>query len=99
MAEGCAARNAVYPNALGALSTVVLMSTGFEIWDGTTHNSLEFDQLEEAIVALRGLVERNGSDAVEGLSLDAVNEDGTTRITLAEDDGLLGLIAATAAAR
>lgn len=75
------------------------MSTGFEIWDGTTHNSLQFDQLEEALVALRGLVERNGADAVEGLSLDAVNDDGTTRITLAEDDGLLALISATAAAR
>lgn len=75
------------------------MSTGFEIWDSTTHNSLQFDQLEEAIVALRGLIERNGAGGVHGLSLDAVSDDGGTRIILAEDDGLLSLISATAAAR
>ena len=75
------------------------MSTGFEIWDSTTHNSLQFDQLEEAIVALRGLVERNGAGAVDGLSLDAVTDDGGSRITIAEEDGLLSLISATAAAR
>ena len=75
------------------------MSTGFEIWDSTTHNSLQFDQLVEAIVALRGLIERNGAGALDGLSLDAVSDDGGTRITLAEEDGLLSLISATAAAR
>ena len=75
------------------------MRTGFEIWDSKTHNTLQFDQLENAIVALRGLVERNGTDAVDGLSLDAVSDDGRTRMTLAEEDSLLNLISATAAAR
>lgn len=75
------------------------MSTGFEIGDSKTHNSLQFDQLEEAIRALRGLAERGGADAVDGLSLDAVSDDGGTRMTLAEEAGLLNLISATAATR
>jgi len=73
-----------------------VMTAGFELWDSKTHNVLQFDQLDEVIVALRGLVERNGAEAVEGLSLDAVSEDGGTRMTLAEDDALLQVISATA---
>lgn len=74
------------------------MSTEFEIWDSTSHNILQFDRLDEAIAALRGLVERNGANAVDGLSLDAVSEDGQERMTLAEDDGLLNLISPVTAA-
>lgn len=73
------------------------MSTGFEIWDSKTHNALQFDRLDEAIVALRGLVRRGGDAAVEDLSLDVVSADGNQRMTLAEDADLLDLIAATAA--
>ncbi len=75
------------------------MSTDFEIWDSKSHNLLQFDQLDEAISALRGLVERNGPDALDGLSLDAVSEDGESRLTLAEDESLLSLLSATAAAQ
>lgn len=72
------------------------MSTGFEIWDRKTHNVLQFDHLDGAIVALRGLVRHSGDDAILGLSLDAVSADGSQRMTLAEDSGLLGLLTATA---
>lgn len=75
------------------------MTTGFEIWDNKSHNVLQFDHLDEAIVALRGLVRRGGDGAVAGLSLDAVSADGTQRITLAEDAGLLDVISATTTAR
>lgn len=75
------------------------MTTGFEIWDGRSRNILQFDRLDEAIRALRGLVERGGAAAVDGLSLDAVSEEGETRVTLAEGAGLLDLISATAQAR
>ena len=73
------------------------MTTGFEIWDNTTHNVLQFDHLDEAIIALRGLVRHGGDGAVAGLSLDAVSADGSQRITLAEDAGLLDVISATTA--
>lgn len=72
------------------------LHTGFEIWDRTTHNVLQFDRLDEAIVALRGLVRRGGDAAVDGLSLDAVSADGVQRMTLAEDAALLELIMASA---
>jgi hypothetical protein len=75
------------------------MSTDFEIWDSKSHNVLQFDQLDKAIGALRGLVERNGADALDDLSLDAVSADGESRLTLAEDKSLLSLITATVAAR
>lgn len=71
------------------------MTTGFELWDNNTHNVLQFDHLDEALIALRGLVRRGGDGAVAGLSLDAVSADGTQRITLAEDAGLLDVISAT----
>lgn len=74
------------------------MSAGFEIWDSKSHNVLQFDELEDALEALRGLVERNGAEAVDGLSLDVVSEDEATRLTLAEDDRLLGLVSKRAAA-
>lgn len=73
------------------------MNTGFEIWDGNTHNVLQFDQLDEAIAALRDLVRSGGDDAITGLSLDAVSPDGRQRITLAEEAGLLDLVSATTA--
>jgi hypothetical protein len=72
------------------------MSTGFEIWDSKSHNVLQFDHLDEAIAALRGLIGRDGSDAVVGLSLDAVSADGSQRMTLAQDADLLDLISASA---
>jgi hypothetical protein len=75
------------------------MSTGFEIWDDKTHNTLQFDRLEDAIVAIRGLVERSGADVVDGLSLDAVSADGATRMTLAANEALRDLISTSAAAR
>jgi len=71
------------------------MSTGFEIWDSKTRNVLQFDHLDEAIVALRGLVRRDGDGAISGLSLEAVSADGSQRMTLAEDSGLLDLMTAT----
>ena len=73
------------------------MNTAFEIWDSSTHNVLQFDHLDQAIVALRGLIRRDGSDAVVGLSLDAVSADGMQRITLAQGADLLDVISATAA--
>lgn len=75
------------------------MSTRFEIWDATSHNLLQFDQLEEAIGALRDLVRNSGDHAVEGLSLDAVSQDGEQRMTLAEESALLDLITAAAKPR
>lgn len=74
------------------------MTTEFEIWDAKTHNLLQFERLDEAIRALRSLVRSDGEDAVTGLSLDAVSEDGASRMTLAEDGELLDLLSATATA-
>jgi len=74
------------------------MGTGFEIWDSKSHNLLQFDSLDGAIRAVRSLVRSDGEDAVVGLSLDAVSEDGAQRITLAEDKALLSLVSTTAAA-
>lgn len=45
------------------------MSTDFEIWDSKSHNVLQFDQLDEAIGALRGLVERNGASSALAAAL------------------------------
>ncbi|HEY8730516.1 MAG TPA: hypothetical protein VIN69_00880 [Candidatus Limnocylindria bacterium] len=72
------------------------MNTGFEIWDSKTRNVLQFDHLDEAIVALRGLVRRDGDGALAGLSLEAVSADGSQRMVLAEDSSLLDLMTATA---
>ena len=72
------------------------MNTGFEIWDSKTRNVLQFDHLDEAIVALRGLVRRDGDGALAGLSLEAVSADGSQRMMLAEDSSLLDLMTATA---
>ncbi len=72
------------------------MSTEFEIWDSKTRNVIQFNRLDEAIHALQGLVRNGGPEAVVGLSLDAVSEDGEERLTLAEDNALLDLISATA---
>jgi len=72
------------------------MNTGFEIWDSKTRNVLQFDHLDEAIVALRGLVRRDGDGALAGLSLEAVSADGSQRMMLAEDSSLLDLMSATA---
>ena len=72
------------------------MNTGFEIWDSKTRNVLQFDLLDEAIVALRGLVRRDGDGALAGLSLEAVSADGSQRMVLAEDSSLLDLMTATA---
>lgn len=74
------------------------MSTGFEIWDDKSRNLLQFDRLDEAISALRSLVRRDGEQALDGLSLEAVSEDGEQRITLAEATELLSLISTTATA-
>ncbi len=72
-------------------------TVGFELWDSRTHNVLQFERLDEVLVALRRLIQRNGNDAIEGLSLDAVGDDGETRLTIVEDDALLSLVTATAA--
>lgn len=74
------------------------MTTEFEIWDAKTRNLLQFERLDEAIRALRSLVRSDGEDAVTGLSLDAVSEDGASRMTLAENGALLDLLSATATA-
>lgn len=72
------------------------MSTEFEIWDERTHNLLQFERLDEALRALRSLLRNGDEDAVIGLSLDAVSQDGARRMTLAEDRALLDLISASA---
>ena len=69
------------------------MTTEFEVWDSRTHNLLQFDSLDQAIRALGSLVRSDGEGAVTGLSLDAVSADGTSRMTIAEDKGLLDLLA------
>lgn len=73
------------------------MSACFELWDAKSRNLVaEFDRLDEAVIAVRGFVERNGAPALDGLSLDAVSEDGEVRITLSQDGQLLDLVSATA---
>lgn len=74
------------------------MNAGFELWDRKTRNLvLEFDRLDEAVVALRDYVARNGAKSVDGLSLLAVSENGDISMTLSEDAQLLDLVSATAA--
>lgn len=69
----------------------------FELWDRRTSNLvLEFERLDEALVALRDYVRRNGEAAVEGLSLVAVSDDAEISMTLASDERLLSLISAMA---
>ena len=75
------------------------MTTWFEYWDGETHNVLQFEGLDQALAALRELVERDGTRALDGLSLDAVSDQGAKRITLAEDQDLLPLISTAKAKR
>ena len=75
------------------------MTTWFEFWDGETHNVLQFEGLDRALAALRELVERDGARALDGLSLDAVSDQGAKRITLAEDQDLLPLISTEKAKR
>jgi hypothetical protein len=74
------------------------VNAGFELWDRKTRNLvLEFDRLDEAVVALRDYVTRNGRDSVDGLSLVAVSDNGEVSMTLSEDEQLLDLVSAAAA--
>ncbi len=74
------------------------MGAGFELWDRKTRNLvLEFDRLDEAVLALRDYVQRNGTESIDGLSLLAVSDDGEISMTLSEDGQILDLVSATVA--
>ncbi|MGH2378952.1 MAG: hypothetical protein ACRDGT_10810 [Candidatus Limnocylindria bacterium] len=72
--------------------------TEFEIWDSKSGNLLQFERLEDVVSALRSLVRADGEEVLVGLSLDAVSEDGSQRMVLAEGKDLIGLLPSKAAA-
>lgn len=72
--------------------------TEFEIWDSKSGNLLQFERLEDVVSALRSLVHADGEEILVGLSLDAVSEDGSQRMVLAEGKDLISLLPSKAAA-